>query len=186
MTPASDACHAGSEEMSYRRGDATALGRHMFRRFDGDMSEAPLIDVDRLNVGYGEFHAVKDFSFRVERGELYALLGANGAGKTSTLEVIEGHGAASSGSVRVLGTHPTNRCEVRPRVGIMLQESGLSADLTVAESIRLLGRLSWREDVVERVLRIVERVRKADARDSPLSGGEKRQLDFATVFGRPG
>lgn len=63
------------------------------------MTSTPVIDVDRLNVSYGDFHAVADLSFQVERGELYALLGTNGAGKTSTLEV---------------GGRPTCCCSRRP------------------------------------------------------------------------
>ncbi|WP_370331041.1 ABC transporter ATP-binding protein [Mycolicibacterium hippocampi] len=150
------------------------------------MSVNPVIDVDRLNLTYGDFHAVKDLSFQVERGELYALLGTNGAGKTSTLEIIEGHRKASSGTVRVFGEDPTNRRAVRHRTGIMLQESGFSPDLTVAESVRLIGRLSGRTDTVGRVLGIVDLTAKADVRVSQLSGGEKRRLDFVTaVYGRP-
>lgn len=146
----------------------------------------PVIDVDRLGVTYGEFQAVKDLSFQVERGELYALLGTNGAGKTSTLEVVEGHRPATSGSVRVLGSAPTDRRAVRPRTGMMLQESGFASDLTVVETVRLIGRLSGREDSAERVLGLVDLTRKAEVRVSQLSGGEKRRLDFATaVYGRP-
>jgi ABC-2 type transport system ATP-binding protein len=146
----------------------------------------PVIEVDRLSVSYGDFHAVKDLSFRVEQGELYALLGTNGAGKTSALEVIEGHRSASSGTARVFGESPANRRSVRPRMGIMLQESGFSADLTVAESVRLVGRLSGRSDSVGRVLGIVDLTHKAATRVGQLSGGEKRRLDFATaVYGRP-
>jgi ABC-2 type transport system ATP-binding protein len=75
---------------------------------------------------------------------------------------------------------------VRPRMGIMLQESGFSPDLTVSESVRLIGRLTGRSDTVDRVLGIVDLTRKAGTRVSQLSGGEKRRLDFATaVFGRP-
>jgi ABC-2 type transport system ATP-binding protein len=150
------------------------------------MSTAPVIDVDALNVAYGDFHAVKDLSFQVERGELYALLGTNGAGKTSTLEVVEGHRAASSGTVRVFGESPENRRAVRPRMGIMLQESGFAPDLTVEESVRLIGRLTGRTDTVDRVLDVVDLAGKATTRVAQLSGGEKRRLDFATaVYGRP-
>ena len=145
-----------------------------------------VIEVDRLNISYGDFHAVKDLTFQVEQGELYALLGTNGAGKTSALEAIEGHRKVSSGTVRVFGARPTDRRAVRSRMGIMLQESGFSADLTVAESVRLIGRLSGRSDSVDRVLDTVDLRRKADVRVGQLSGGEKRRLDFATaVFGRP-
>jgi ABC-2 type transport system ATP-binding protein len=145
-----------------------------------------IIEVEGLGVSYGDFEAVSELSFHVERGELYALLGTNGAGKTSALEVIEGHRAASSGTVRVFGRSPTDRRRIRPRVGIMLQESGFAADLTVTETVRLLGRLTRRTDSVERVVRIVDLGHKADTRVSQLSGGEKRRLDFATaVFGGP-
>lgn len=150
------------------------------------MPSTPVIDVDSLNLRYGDFHAVKDLSFQVERGELYALLGTNGAGKTSTLEVVEGHRRAGSGSVRVFGKDPGQRRSVRPRTGIMLQESGFSADLTVEESVRLIGRLSGRADSVRRVVDVVDLAHKSGTRVSQLSGGEKRRLDFATaVYGRP-
>ena len=150
------------------------------------MSTTPVIDVEQLNLTYGDFHAVKDLSFQVRRGELYALLGTNGAGKTSTLEIVEGHRTATSGSVRVFGQNPRDREAVRPRMGIMLQESGFSPDLTVQESVRLIGKLTQRTDNVARVLDIVDLTRKAGTKVSQLSGGEKRRLDFATaVYGTP-
>ena len=150
------------------------------------MSASPVIEVEDLNVTYGDFVAVTGLSFHVERGELYALLGTNGAGKTSTLEVVEGHRRATSGRVRVFGASPTDRRVVRPRTGIMLQESGFSPDLTVRESVGLIGALSGRQDDVDRVLGIAGLTRKADTRVSQLSGGEKRRLDFATVvYGGP-
>lgn len=149
-------------------------------------STPPVIDVEHLHLSYGDFHAVKDLSFQVRKGELYALLGTNGAGKTSTLETIEGHRTATSGTVRVFGQSPRDRRAVRPRMGIMLQESGFSPDLTVKESVRLIGRLSGRSDRVERVLSIVDLTHKAGTLVSQLSGGEKRRLDFATaVYGNP-
>ena len=150
------------------------------------MTSTPVIDVDHLNLSYGDFHAVKDLSFQVASGELYALLGTNGAGKTSTLETIEGHRTATSGTVRVFGQSPRDRRAVRPRMGIMLQESGFSPDLTVRESVRLIGKLSGRRDRAERVLSIVDLTHKATTKVSQLSGGEKRRLDFATaVYGNP-
>lgn len=145
-----------------------------------------VIDVEHLDVRYGDFHAVEDLSFSVRRGELYALLGTNGAGKTSTLEVIEGHRPSSSGSVRILGEDPLNRRAVRPRTGIMLQESGFAADLGVKETLTLIGSLTGRQDQPSRVLDVVGLTAKADTRVSSLSGGEKRRLDFATaVYGSP-
>ena len=150
------------------------------------MSINPVIEVDKLSITYGDFTAVRDLSFHVQHGELYALLGTNGAGKTSTLEVVEGHRPATAGSVRIFGERPTNRRAVRPRMGIMLQESGFSPDLTVRESVGLLGALSRRRDDVDRVLDVSGLTRKADTQVAQLSGGEKRRLDFATaVYGGP-
>ncbi|MCP2253814.1 ABC-2 type transport system ATP-binding protein [Prauserella aidingensis] len=148
--------------------------------------DTPVIDVEGLDLVYGEFHAVKDLTFHVRRGEFYALLGTNGAGKTSTLEVIEGHRRPASGTVRVFGHSPWDRNTVRPRMGIMLQESGFSPDLTVAESVRIIGTLTRRDDDVDRVVDLVGLTRKARTKVSQLSGGEKRRLDFATaVYGTP-
>ena len=146
----------------------------------------PVIEVEKLNLTYGDFHAVKDLSFEVRPGELYALLGTNGAGKTSALETIEGHREPTSGTVRVFGHSPRDRKAVRPRMGIMLQESGFSPDLTVRESVRLIGRLTGRTDDAGRILDVVGLTRKAGTLVSQLSGGEKRRLDFATaVWGTP-
>ncbi|AWB94111.1 ABC transporter ATP-binding protein [Aeromicrobium chenweiae] len=150
------------------------------------MTDSPVIEVDRLAVAYGDFTAVRDLSFQVRRGELYALLGTNGAGKTSSLEVIEGHRPSASGTVRVFGESPQNRRAVRPRMGMMLQESGFSRDLTVRESVSLIGTLSGRRDNVDRVIGLSGLDRKSSTQVSQLSGGEKRRLDFATaVFGGP-
>ena len=150
------------------------------------MAAAPVIEVEGLTVTYDDFVAVRDLSFEVRPGELYALLGTNGAGKTSTLEVVEGHRRPASGTVRIFGGSPLDRRAVRPRMGIMLQESGFSPDLTVRESVGLIGALSGREDDVDRLLGVAGLTRKADTQVALLSGGEKRRLDFATaVFGGP-
>ncbi|GAA3729244.1 ABC transporter ATP-binding protein [Plantactinospora mayteni] len=150
------------------------------------MSTTPVIEVERLNLSYGDFHAVQNLSFQVRPGELYALLGTNGAGKTSTLETIEGHRTPTSGTVRVFGHGPDDRRTVRPRMGVMLQESGFSPDLTVRESVDLIGRLTRRTDDVDRVLDLVGLSDRAGRKVAQLSGGEKRRLDFATAaYGTP-
>ncbi|WP_281871986.1 ABC transporter ATP-binding protein [Brachybacterium paraconglomeratum] len=150
------------------------------------MNSSTVIDVDQLTIDYGDFRAVEGLSLEVRRGELYALLGTNGAGKTSTLEVIEGHRAPTSGTVRILGADPRDRTAVRPRTGIMLQESGFAPDLSVLETLALIGGLTGRQDLPERVLDLVGLSAKADTRVAALSGGEKRRLDFATaVYGSP-
>lgn len=150
------------------------------------MAASPVIDVEHLSVTYGDFEAVRDVSFQVRPGELYALLGTNGAGKTSTLEVVEGHRRATGGTVRIFGADPRDRRTVRARTGIMLQESGFSPDLTVRESAALIGELSGRSDDVDRVLAVAGLSGRAGTLVAQLSGGEKRRLDFATaVYGGP-
>jgi ABC-2 type transport system ATP-binding protein len=135
---------------------------------------------------HGEFQAVKNLSFRVRRGELYALLGTNGAGKTTTLETIEGHRQPTSGTVSVFGGAPTDRRVIRPRMGIMLQETGYAADLTAVETLRLIGSLSGRQDDADRILERVDLVAKRDTTVGQLSGGERRRLDFGSaIWGTP-
>ena len=91
-----------------------------------------VIETVGLKRSYRGFDAVRGIDFTVARGELFALLGTNGAGKTSTMEVLEGLAPATSGTVRVLGHDPyRERRAVRPRTGVVLQEVGFPRDLTV-------------------------------------------------------
>ena len=134
----------------------------------------------------GAYTAVRGLGLTVRRGELYALLGTNGAGKTTTLEVLEGHRVPTSGRVSVLNGDPCDRRRVRPRMGIMLQDSGLAAELTVRESVALAGAVSGRHDEVDAVLERVGLTAKSKTRVTQLSGGEKRRVDFAmAVWGTP-
>lgn len=144
-----------------------------------------VVQITDLRVDYGDFTAVDGIDLEIRRGEFFGLLGTNGAGKTTTIEVMEGHRKPTAGSVRVLGQDPSNR-SLRRRVGIMLQESGFAPDLTVRETLALIGRLTRRDDDVDRVLDLVGLHRRRDTRTGQLSGGEKRRLDFATaIFGSP-
>ncbi|MBI0380317.1 ATP-binding cassette domain-containing protein, partial [Streptomyces albiflaviniger] len=82
-----------------------------------------VIETADLRRHYKGFEAVRGVDLTVARGELFALLGTNGAGKTSTLEVLEGQATPTAGTVRVLGGDPyRDRAAVRPRIGVMLQE----------------------------------------------------------------
>ncbi len=97
--------------------------------------------VHRRYGGPSGYEAVRGVSFSVDRGEVFALLGTNGAGKTSTLEVVEGLSKPTDGRVRILGLDPiADRRAVRPRIGIMLQQGGFPSDLTVTESGEDVGR----------------------------------------------
>ena len=137
--------------------------------------------------GADGYAAVRGVSFQVAPGELFALLGTNGAGKTSTLEVVEGLERPTGGSVRVLGRDPfAERPAVRPRIGVMLQEGGFPTDLTVAETLAMWGGTLSRPRPVAEVLALVVLDHRAAVRVKQLSGGERRRLDLAlALLGRP-
>ncbi|MCL6738099.1 ABC transporter ATP-binding protein [Streptomyces neyagawaensis] len=147
-----------------------------------------VIEVTDLRRVYGGgFEAVRGITFSVRRGELFALLGTNGAGKTSTVELLEGLAPASGGRVRILGHDPyTERAAVRPRIGVMLQEGGFPSELTVTETVRMWAGCTSGARPVGEALEIVGLGRRAGVRVKQLSGGEKRRLDLAlALLGRP-
>ncbi|MER7795110.1 ABC transporter ATP-binding protein [Streptomyces sp. NPDC097640] len=150
------------------------------------------IDVTELRRRYGTssaqgFEAVRGVSFSVEHGELFALLGTNGAGKTSTVELLEGLAAPTGGRVRVLGHDPyRERGQVRPRIGVMLQEGGFPSELTVSETVQLWAGCTSGARPVGEALDLVGMARRRDVRVKMLSGGERRRLDLAlALLGRP-
>ncbi|GGL12381.1 ABC transporter ATP-binding protein [Streptomyces flaveus] len=147
-----------------------------------------VIEVTDLRRVYGgEFEAVRGVTFDVGRGELFALLGTNGAGKTSTVELLEGLAPPAGGQVRVLGHDPyTERAAVRPRIGVMLQEGGFPSELTVAETVRMWAGCTSGARPEGEALTLVGLARRAGVRVKQLSGGEKRRLDLAlALLGRP-
>ncbi|MFI0716950.1 ABC transporter ATP-binding protein [Streptomyces inhibens] len=137
--------------------------------------------------GRKSFEAVRGVDFSVGRGELFALLGTNGAGKTSTLELLEGLAAPTSGRIRVLGHDPfRERRKVRPRIGVMLQEGGFPSELTPEETLRMWAGCTSGARPVEAALGAVGLERRKDVRVKQLSGGERRRLDLAlALLGRP-
>jgi ABC-2 type transport system ATP-binding protein len=133
------------------------------------------IEVRDLRRSYGEVEAVRGVSF-----EVFGLLGPNGAGKTTTVEILEGYRTRSEGEVRVLGMDPAHsQRELRERVGIVLQQSGVQNDLTVAELIEMYGRYYSRRRPVDELIELVELGDKRDTRARLLSGGQLRRLDLA-------
>src|SRR3954470_3212917 len=119
--------------MTSRTSFTCLSGEHGDMDFDGFERVIEVADLRR--VYGGGFEAVRGVGFSVGRGELFALLGTNGAGKTSTVELIEGLAAPAGGRVRVLGHDPyTERDLVRPRIGVMLQDGGFPSELTVTET----------------------------------------------------
>lgn len=152
---------------------------------------APAVEVRDLRRTYGSgdeaFEAVRGLDLTVATGTVHALLGVNGAGKTSTLEIIEGLAAATSGSVRVLGLDPiADRAEVRRRTGVLLQHSGFVGDLTVRETLQMWGATVTGARPVDDLLEMLSLTGVAGTRMRGLSGGEHRRVDLAcTLTGRP-
>lgn len=138
-------------------------------------------------TGSKRFHAVRNIDFGVERGELVAVLGVNGAGKTSFIELLEGMASPSEGSIRVFGLDPVkDRAEVRRRTGIMLQEAGFAGDLTVRETVSMWAATLTAPRATGEALELVNLTHRAKVAVKSLSGGERRRLDLAmATLGRP-
>ncbi|SDM57245.1 ABC transporter ATP-binding protein [Streptomyces wuyuanensis] len=151
-------------------------------------TDGHVIEAAGLRRSYrGGFEAVSGITFSVGRGELFALLGTNGAGKTSTVELLEGLAAPSAGTVRVLGHDPyRERAAVRPRLGVMLQEGGFPSDLTAVETVRMWAGCTSGARPAAEALELVGLGGRAGVRVKQLSGGERRRLDLAlALLGRP-
>ncbi len=145
------------------------------------------IRVEHLRKVYGATVAVDALSFEVRPGEVYALLGHNGAGKSTTVEILEGHRERTSGDVSVLGLDPVDGGRaLRDRIGIVLQSSGLEPELTVREAIRTYGSCYRAPRPLDEVVGMVGLDEKVDARVGSLSGGQRRRVDLALgIVGRP-
>lgn len=153
------------------------------------MTTTPAISVQDLTRTYQSkkkkdaYTAVKGVSFDVRPGEVYGLLGTNGAGKTSTLEIVEGLAAPTNGTVRVLDKDPVaDRAQIRPELGIMLQSGGLPKELTVSETMRMWAGTCSTPLPVDDVLGEVDLNHRTDVRVGSLSGGEQRRLDLACAL----
>lgn len=149
------------------------------------------ITVSGLRRSYGSgndvFEAVRGIDLEIAAGTIHALLGVNGAGKTSTMEVIEGLARPAAGEVRVLGLDPVaDRAAVRRRTGVLLQRSGFVGDLTVAETLGMWAATVTRARPVGECLAMLDLDARAGTKMRALSGGEQRRVDLAcTLMGRP-
>lgn len=150
-----------------------------------------VITAEGLRRAYGRgknaFEAVRGVDLQVAEGEVFALLGTNGAGKTSTLDMLEGLVAPSDGVVRVFGLDPRrDRAQVRAQIGIMLQSGGLPAELTVLETLEMWRGTCTNPTTTARVLELVDLAHRATVRVRSLSGGEQRRVDLAcALLGQP-
>lgn len=139
-----------------------------------------VISVEGLVKEYGSFRAVDDLSLHVDAGEVYGLLGHNGAGKSTTVEILEGHRTRTAGHVSVLGIDPASGAlDLRDRVGIVLQTSGIEDELTVIEAVVIYGSCYSRHRPVDEILQLAGLTEQRNQRIGTLSGGQKRRVDLA-------
>ncbi|MBO1438406.1 ABC transporter ATP-binding protein [Meiothermus sp. CFH 77666] len=147
-----------------------------------------IIEVDSLEKSYGPTHALRGVSFRLEPGERVTLLGPNGSGKTTALEIVGGFLQPSSGRVRVLGVEST-RLSPRERqyMGFVFQEKpGLYPELTVRETLELFSGYYPNPIPPAQLLAQLGLEGKQTRRVQHLSGGERRRLELAVaLIGRP-
>jgi ABC-2 type transport system ATP-binding protein len=151
-----------------------------------------VIGAKDLNKRFGSFQAVKNFQLEVRNGDIYGLLGANGAGKTTSIKIICGLIDPTSGSVTLLGKSKGLRsAEVRSRIGYMSQKFALYDDLTIGENLDFYARLygvdeSVREERKKWVLETAELSGEAGMLTKSLPGGWKQRVAFgAAVMHEP-
>ena len=145
------------------------------------------VEVDGLEVRYGDVVAVDGISFEAEAGRITAVLGPNGAGKTTTVEVLEGFRRPDAGRVSVTGLDPTrDHNALVPRIGVMLQSGGVGPGVRVFEALRHAAALYPSALDPGELLERVGLAGKEGRTWRQISGGEQRRLALAlALVGRP-
>jgi len=144
----------------------------------------PALETDGLTIRYGRTTVVEGLSLAVPRGSVYALLGRNGAGKSSLLRVLLGQRPAAIGRVRLLGEDPwTRRSSLMAKVGVVPEEPDAPPEMTAAQLSAFCGRLHARWDrgaVAERLRRFEV---PADLSFGSLSKGQRGAVSLALALG---
>lgn len=147
-----------------------------------------IIEISNLNKSFGDVHAVRDLSFNVRQGELFAFLGVNGAGKSTTISIMCGQLKADSGSVKI-GSLDAGKdiAEITRRLGVVFQGSVLDKPLTVRENLEsraalygITGR-AFNERLNE-LARLLDFEDLLDRGVGKLSGGQRRRIDIARAL----
>jgi ABC-2 type transport system ATP-binding protein len=144
---------------------------------------APAIAVEGLTKSYGDRQVLKGLSFTVAPQEIFGILGPNGVGKTTSVEIIQGLRSRDAGTIQLLGLDPVrDRAKLRKVLGAQLQSSALPERLRVGEALRLFARLAG--DVVDwRELRDTwDLARLERSAFGSLSGGERQRLFVALAL----
>jgi len=148
------------------------------------------IDVKDLRKSYKKVEVLKGVSFEVEPGNIYALLGANGAGKTTIINILTTLLVADSGIAAVDGRDVVKQAtDVRSRISLTGQFAAVDDVLTARENLVLIAELRHVDDpdnVAEALLKQFDLVDAADRRTATFSGGMRRRLDIAmSLIGSP-
>lgn len=150
------------------------------------MPPAAVVRVEELAKRYGRIEALRGVSLAVQPGEIFGLLGGNGAGKTTFIKILVGSCRPSQGHVRVLGLNPLAQARaLRRQIGYMPQMTALYEDLSPRDNIRFFGRVhgpAAGDQRVERVIDFIGLRRRACDPVYELSGGMKRRVSLACAL----
>ena len=147
-----------------------------------------VLEISHLCKRFGEVQAVQDLSFQVREGELFAFLGVNGAGKSTTINIICGQLARDSGDVRICGVDlDEGDRELRRKLGVVFQGSALDKSLTVRDNLAsraalygIKGReFAQRLDELAELLDFGDLLKRTLGK---LSGGQRRRIDIARAL----
>lgn len=146
------------------------------------------IEVDGLTKSFGTIEAVKGLSLRIPAGEIYGLVGPDGAGKTTTMRLLTGSMDPTSGDAFVGGHHTVREAEsIKEEIGYMAQRFGLYPDLTVAENIHFYADIygvprRGREERIEELLSFSNMKPFKKRLAGNLSGGMKQKLGLVCAL----
>ena len=147
-----------------------------------------IIEIDRLHKTFGDVKAVQDLSFRVREGELFAFLGVNGAGKSTTINILCGQLPKDSGSVTICGRSlDSDPDAIKRSLGVVFQGSVLDKDLSVRDNLQSRAALYGirGEAFRARLAELSELLELGDLLKRPvgkLSGGQRRRIDIARAL----
>lgn len=147
-----------------------------------------IIEIEHLCKSFGDVKAVQDLSFRVKEGELFAFLGVNGAGKSTTINILCGQLSKDSGSVLVCGTNLDSRPDaIKRSLGVVFQNSVLDKDLSVRDNLQSRAALYGIRggEFRERLEELATLLSFQDLLKRPvgkLSGGQRRRIDIARAL----
>ncbi|MFT3892581.1 MAG: ABC transporter ATP-binding protein [Anaerolineales bacterium] len=147
-----------------------------------------LVQANNLKKYFGDTHAVDDVSLQVKAGEIYGLVGADGAGKTTTMRLLVGALRPDQGEITVCGYDVIRKTELaRQQLGYLSQRFSMYEDLTVLENIRFFAEVRGlrSDEWLPRSMEILEFVgldKFKDRRAGQLSGGMKQKLGLASAL----